>query len=215
MIQLHIQQLGGLWCGVAIQESQVVATAFAFDKEDGLHRLLNQLPPNVSYQVLAKKNVFADKVSKVIKAVFDGEDTSFCIPLAMTRLSKYAQGVLRLTSIIPVGYVATYGSLAEISGGSPRSIGRVMASNPFAPLVPCHRVVTANMTLGGYGFGLETKWRILQRESRGYAKTLTISCEGEKLSLHPGEMVKPWRPGNAEHLNASFVRDALCREDYM
>ncbi len=109
----------------------------------------------------------------------------------MSRLSSYAQRVLRLTSLIPKGYVTTYGALTKAAGGSPRSVGRVMATNPFAPLIPCHRVVAADMTLGGYGGGLKAKWEILQKENRKYEKAFDAEVNGKKLKLLPIDMLKP------------------------
>ncbi|MHA1216219.1 MAG: MGMT family protein, partial [Candidatus Thorarchaeota archaeon] len=44
-----------------------------------------------------------------------------------------------------------------------RFVGNVMATNRFAPLVPCHRVISAN-GLGGYGLGIDTKVALLKRE---------------------------------------------------
>ena len=59
----------------------------------------------------------------------------------------------------------TYGEVARKSGltNAARFVGNVMASNRFAPIVPCHRVVGSS-GLGGYGFGLDKKQEILKRE---------------------------------------------------
>ena len=91
--------------------------------------------------------------------------------------------------MIPVGYVASYGALSEAAGGSPRAVGGVMASNPFAPIVPCHRVVKSDFTLGGYGGGLDTKAKMLTREKRGKSSPLDIPIAGKKLRLFPVELV--------------------------
>jgi hypothetical protein len=65
-----------------------------------------------------------------------------------------------------------------------------MATNPFAPLIPCHRVVTASMTLGGYGGGLKTKWEILQRENRKCENVIEAKIDGRTLKLFPISMVR-------------------------
>lgn len=109
------------------------------------------MPYNTVFQVIEKKNALAEEILKIIKAIFYGEDVSFSFQFEMTRLSYYVQRVLRLTALIPTGYVSSYGALATVIGGSPRSLGRMMAMNPFPPLVPCHHVVAEDMTLGGYG----------------------------------------------------------------
>jgi alkylated DNA nucleotide flippase Atl1 len=60
-----------------------------------------------------------------------------------------------------------------------------MAANPFAPLIPCHRVVRSDFTLGGYGGGLDTKRRILEREDRGYREESKINVDGAVLPVYP------------------------------
>ena len=64
-----------------------------------------------------------------------------------------------------------------------------MARNPFAPVVPCHRVVCADFTLGGYGGGLEVKRELLEREKRGYQMPREISAGERKLRVFPVESV--------------------------
>jgi len=191
MINLYIQKIDKLWCGVALDGNKIFATTFAFFEKDALKSLLKELPYNTIFQVVQKKNMLAEQVLRAVKAVFYGEDVSFSFQFALTRLSDYAQKVLKMTSLVPTGYVTTYGSLAKVAGGSPRSVGRVMATNPFAPLIPCHRVVAADMTLGGYGGGLKMKWEILQRENRKYGKTIEAEVGDKKLMLFPIDMLKP------------------------
>lgn len=56
-------------------------------------------------------------------------------------------GLLR----IPAGHVTTYAALAAALGcGSPRAVGQALRRNPFAPEVPCHRVIAADLTPGGF-----------------------------------------------------------------
>lgn len=71
--------------------------------------------------------------------------------------------------ILP-GRTATYGALAAKAGnpGAARAVGRAMSRNPFLLVVPCHRVVASDGTLGGFSAhgGVETKRRLLEIESR-------------------------------------------------
>jgi hypothetical protein len=64
-----------------------------------------------------------------------------------------------------------------------------MAMNPFAPIVPCHRVVSSDLTLGGYGGGLHVKLKILRREKRGYTAKREIMIGRNKLQVFPVEFV--------------------------
>ena len=66
---------------------------------------------------------------------------------------------------VPKGSIITYGELAlKVGCKSPRAIGNALHKNPFALLVPCHRVIRANGEIGGYAFGQQEKLRLLREE---------------------------------------------------
>lgn len=92
--------------------------------------------------------------------------------------TKFQVSVWEIMVNITFGQLRTYGELAQIVGGSARSIGTACGRNPIPIIIPCHRVVAANGRLGGYsgGTGIETK-RVL------------IAHEG---AVHPG----PATPGD-------------------
>ena len=67
---------------------------------------------------------------------------------------------------VPTGYVTTYGDLAKainLKNGQ-RVVGQIMKNNPFPVIIPCHRVVKSDGTIGGYAFGIERKVNILSKE---------------------------------------------------
>jgi methylated-DNA-[protein]-cysteine S-methyltransferase len=78
--------------------------------------------------------------------------------------------VYQLVRTIPKGKVSTYGAVAKRAGrGTARSVGTALARNPFAPEVPCHRVVRADGSLGGFNGETEgpemlKKTRLLKAE---------------------------------------------------
>lgn len=72
-----------------------------------------------------------------------------------------------------------------------------MASNPFAPIVPCHRVVRSDFTLGGYGGGLDLKAEMLAREKRGNSLPKEIPVGNRQLRIFPVEFsLEKCRMGN-------------------
>ena len=71
-----------------------------------------------------------------------------------------------------------------------RGLLGMMAGNPFAPVIPCHRVVCADFTLGGYGGGLKVKRELFEREKRGYQTAQEISVGEGKLRVFPVESVR-------------------------
>jgi len=189
MINLYTKNIEGVWFGVAYDDEEVFTTTFAFSEKRALQSLLESIPFNVPFQQLDMASAFAERVIALLKDVYDGKDVSDNVSLATERLSNYTRKVIKVTSLIPVGYVASYSSVAKAAGGSPRAVGRVMASHPFAPIVPCHRVVSSDFTLGGYGGGLDVKLGILIREKRGYANKREIPVDGKRLEVFPVEFV--------------------------
>ena len=60
---------------------------------------------------------------------------------------------------MPPGYVTTYGELAKainLKNGQ-RVVGQIMKKNPFPVIIPCHRVVKSDGTIGGYAYGADIK----------------------------------------------------------
>ena len=77
----------------------------------------------------------------------------------------FNEKVWALTSRIPRGKVTTYGQIARKLGTCAyRAVGSALHRNPFAPDVPCHRVVGSDGSLTGFAMGLARKRRLLQGE---------------------------------------------------
>jgi methylated-DNA-[protein]-cysteine S-methyltransferase len=106
-----------------------------------------------------------------LQAYFDGEIGPMTLPVRPYGTS-YCQKVWVTIGMIPPGSTWSYQAVAEVAGGSPRSIGGAMASNPIPILIPCHRVVgrgpNGRATIGGYsgGEGIQTKRFLLDLECR-------------------------------------------------
>ena len=190
LIRVCHRKRGSIWYCAATKEEQVVATCFSV-KEPDLNRLLSRLPQATQVQVLTEPDQFQAKVLCALEEIFEGKDMgTYGFRIANSRLSGYAKEVLDCTRMVPCGYVTSYGAIAEAAGGSARSVGRVQASNPFPLMIPCHRVVRADLTVGGYGYGQQTKLEILTREKRGYEEPRSLKVDNKKLALFPVEWVK-------------------------
>lgn len=78
---------------------------------------------------------------------------------------NFYQKVWALTVQVPPGRVTTYGAIARALGCKAyRAVGMAMNCNPYAPKVPCHRVVGSTGALTGYAGGLNKKRQLLQSE---------------------------------------------------
>jgi O-6-methylguanine DNA methyltransferase len=189
MIEVYTQNLDSVWFGVACDQQQIVASAFGPSQQVALSSVLSTIPFNKAFQVFDKHSAFAEEAFAYLKKTYDGESVDANFPLAYASLPAYTQKVLKATLQIPLGYVASYGAIAKAVGGSPRAVGNVMASNPFAPLVPCHRVVKSDLSLGGYGGGLKVKVELLSREKRGFSTSKQVHVVGGTLMVFPIEYV--------------------------
>ena len=101
-----------------------------------------------------------------LDAYFTGRLRSFSTPCDLRGLSPFTQAVLRVASKIPYGEVKSYRWVAEQLGRpkATRAVGNALARNPIPIIVPCHRVVRADGSLGGYALGLDWKRRLLELE---------------------------------------------------
>jgi len=86
----------------------------------------------------------------------------------MQSYSEFQQKVWIACAAIPEGEVRTYSWIARKIGKpkAVRAVGRALGQNPFSPIIPCHRVIKSDGTLGGYSGlgGLRTKKALLKKE---------------------------------------------------
>ncbi|KAJ5886558.1 uncharacterized protein N7473_009232 [Penicillium subrubescens] len=78
-------------------------------------------------------------------------------------LTPYRRRVYRVLLSVPPGRWTTYSALATYLNSSARAVGNAMRTNPFAPEVPCHRVLAADGSLGGY----KGEWRVSKHIAGG------------------------------------------------
>ncbi len=187
-MEAYVKNIGGTWFGIACEKDRVAASTFGENESDVLESLRLSLKFQMPLRV-STLNSFSEGALSAMKNIHDGNGTTDYVPLSMERLPTYTQRVLRTVSQIPLGYVTSYGGVAEAIGGGARAVGNAMANNPFAPFVPCHRVVSASLGLGGYGGGLRTKFDLLRRERQGFVDPKQIFVENGTLTIFPVEFV--------------------------
>jgi methylated-DNA-[protein]-cysteine S-methyltransferase len=83
---------------------------------------------------------------------------------------NFNQKVWAVCAAVPKGKVTTYAAIAKRLGTQAyRAVGNALNKNPYAPKVPCHRVVGSDGSLTGFAGGLEKKKRLLQAEGVHFA----------------------------------------------
>jgi len=194
VIDVYVKELENVWIGIAYAGEKIVATALNSDEEDTLKSLQRSLPPNVDHQIVEKGSEFAEETVSMLKDVYSGNQEVKEFALATEYVPEPAARVLKAAASIPVGYVTSYGRIAEVALVEPKFVGRIMASNPLYPLVPCHRVVGADFSLVGYGGrrsprALNAKLARLSKECKGFKSKTETSVDGKKLEIFPVENV--------------------------
>ena len=146
-------------CGVQLPEATAAATRA---------RLGRRFPQAIES---APTDGVKAAITKIV-ALLHGERVNLTdVALDMTSVAAFERDVYTAAREIPPGATATYGEIAKRIGhpGQARDVGVALARNPFAIVVPCHRVVAANGKTGGFsaGGGVDTKLKLLAIEG-GY-----------------------------------------------
>jgi methylated-DNA-[protein]-cysteine S-methyltransferase len=116
-----------------------------------------------------------------IAAFLDGWDVKFGLDrVGMDLCSPFQQRVLRAEHGVPRGRVTTYGRLARHLGRpkAARAVGNCLATNPFPIVIPCHRAIRSDGTLGGYQGGVEMKRALLEMEGVRFDPSGRVLAEG-------------------------------------
>ncbi|HLO79154.1 MAG TPA: methylated-DNA--[protein]-cysteine S-methyltransferase [Magnetospirillum sp.] len=100
-----------------------------------------------------------------LDAYFEGKLQAFDLPLDPMG-TPFQKKVWQALARIPFGTTRSYGDLADELGTAPRALGGACGRNPLPILIPCHRVLAANRSLGGYSGmdGIDTKRFLLRLE---------------------------------------------------
>jgi methylated-DNA-[protein]-cysteine S-methyltransferase len=106
-----------------------------------------------------------------LEEYFDGRRTAFDVPIDLRGVGEFGARVLRAAAEIPFGQVRSYGELAREIGvpGAARAVGNALGRNPIPIVIPCHRIVRGDGTLGGYSGGPGIKDRLLALEGTLHA----------------------------------------------
>ncbi len=115
-------------------------------------------------QIKRDDSVLREPVQKILNHL-DNNDPRLDLPLDI-RATAFQRQVWEKLRAIPYGETVSYGEVAKALGkpGAVRAVGRACATNPVALVIPCHRVVREDKSLGGYRWGLERKKKLLEHE---------------------------------------------------
>jgi len=148
-----------------------IGNLYPFIRQNKLHGLswnLNQKFVEEPLVTEAENKIFSE-VEKQVFEYFDGQRKTFELPLTLTG-TLFQQKVWSALCQIPYGETCSYRDLAKMVDipGAARAVGQANRVNPFAVVIPCHRVIGANGHLTGYlganDHGMKIKRYLLELE---------------------------------------------------
>lgn len=147
---------------LAATEQGLVRVAYAREDHD---RVLHQLATTVSPRVLLAPARLAP-AARQIEEYFAGRRRGFDLPLDLRLSGGFRRTVLSHLSEIGYGTTTSYAAVAVAAGNAKavRAVGTACATNPLPVVVPCHRVVRSDGTVGQYVGGSEVKTALLRLE---------------------------------------------------
>lgn len=106
------------------------------------------------------------RIADQLREYFEGRRDRFEVPLDFSGVSPFTRAVLDATAAIQFGQVRTYRQIAQQVGkpGATRAVGNALHRNPIPLIIPCHRIVRSDASLGGYAGGPEIKQKLLSHE---------------------------------------------------
>ena len=141
----------------------------AYERE-GFDTVLETLAARIGPRVLAAPRPL-DAAAAELEEYFAGDRRAFDLPLDHALSSGFRAVVQRALPRIDYGRTRTYQEVAELVGNprAVRAVGTACATNPLPLVVPCHRVLRSDGSLGGYLGGAEAKTLLLALEREGSA----------------------------------------------
>lgn len=148
---------------LAATDEGLVRVAYARENHDSV---LAHLATHVSPRVLQAPGRL-DPAARELEEYFSGQRRGFDLPLDLRLAAGFRRTVLAHLVDIAYGTTASYAAVAE-AAGSPRAVravGTACATNPLPLVLPCHRVVRSDGTIGRYVGGIDAKQTLLDLEA--------------------------------------------------
>ncbi len=147
---------------ICIVKSEIGVRRILFSKYYPFKKYLLNIFPN---EKIEKNNKELKEIDKQIHEYFHLSRKKFSLNVDLQLTSFYQKALLKVLEI-PYGKTSSYKSIAIKSGNAnaSRAVGNANANNPLPIIIPCHRVIANNGSIGGYGGGLKTKRFLLELE---------------------------------------------------
>ena len=149
------------WLGVLASDKGLKALSLPQPSKERVLKRLRLKPAGA-----VDSNDFFEELENQLNCYFGGKAVTFNQKLDITQATDFQRKVWRASRLIPHGETRSYLWLAEKIGypKAARAVGQALARNPLPVIIPCHRVIREDGSLGGFSGGLRTKKRLLALE---------------------------------------------------
>jgi len=152
------------WMGILASPSGILAVTLPQTTRQQAFTLLGKPVKQAAFS----PEVFSDLMQR-FQDYYSGKKTLFPDDLDFSNATAFQRQVWQAAQMIPHGETRSYGWVAAQIGKprAARAVGQALGKNPFLIIVPCHRVIAGDGTLGGFGCGLPAKQKLLELEHVG------------------------------------------------
>ena len=162
--------------GLAGTESAICRTYLPEPTLAGIKRRLLENWPGVDFDA-----DFFKVLQEQITGYFEGARIDFRrIPVSLEDLSVFSRSILTACRKVEAGQTITYSELAKKAGrpAASRAVGTILARNPLPLIIPCHRVIRTDGTMGGFTApgGIALKKKMLELEQQGLVPGKMSNC---------------------------------------
>ena len=152
------------WMGVTESATGITAIVISKGSRTAAAAALRETGKEPIKETLSSQRLRAAK--QQLSEYVAGTRKSFDLPLDLSQGTVFQQRVWKMLQTVPYGQLRSYRQLASSVGGRryARAVGGAVGANPLPIVVPCHRIVAQDGSLGGFSCGLPAKRRLLALE---------------------------------------------------
>ncbi len=161
MYKSHIWKNKSGWCILIYSDAGIVNFSFGFrTRQEAAKTFINtgEYTAKISQETDIIRQIVSD-----LDGYFGGAPVEFKIPLDFPKASEFQKRVWAAASQISYGSTRSYAELAKAMGAphAARAVGNALGANPAPVIIPCHRVLLSDGSLGGFAIGSDVKQALL------------------------------------------------------
>jgi len=152
------------WAGIIMNGNKISQFILPQSDKSEIEDIINKQNRNEELESGVVDTFIRDQIS----AYFDGIMTEFDLVVDYSGATDFEKQVWEVARKIPYGTTVSYMRLAELIGNKNacRAVGNALGRNPIPVIIPCHRILRSNGSLGGFSAGLPWKQILLDLENR-------------------------------------------------